>query len=56
MEKITTILILIAVLLSAVMAVEMEDQARPGGFYLRGEEEKDLIREVSDSFRFSGLS
>ena len=47
MEKITTIVLLLAVLLSTVMAVEKDDQMRPGGFYLRGEEEKDLIREVS---------
>lgn len=48
MNKITSILLLLAVLLSAVMAVQTEaEEVRPGGFYLRGEEEQDLIREVS---------
>jgi len=45
MNKITSILLLlVAVLASAVMA--NEENSRPGGFYLRGEEEQDLIREV----------
>jgi hypothetical protein len=45
MNKITPILLLlVAVLASAVMA--NEENSRPGGFYLRGEEEQDLIREV----------
>ena len=45
MNKITSILLLLAaVLVSAAMA--NEEDKRPGGFYLRGEEEQDLIREV----------
>lgn len=45
MNKIMPILLLlVAVLASAVMA--NEENSRPGGFYLRGEEEQDLIREV----------
>jgi len=47
MERVTSILLLLAVLLSAVMAIENDNEVRPGGFYLRGEEEQDLIREVS---------
>lgn len=36
-----------AVLLSAVAAVEGDrEEVRPGGFYLRGDEEQELIREV----------
>lgn len=55
MQKITTILLLVAVLLSAAMAIRNEDEARPDGFYLRGEDEKDLLEEVSALARLQSI-